>query len=1191
MTLRYPRPASLGKLGPGHNVVESSAGTGKTYLLEHLFVDLVLNHGIPADQILVVTFTEKAAAELVLRVRGLVAELAELRPDHPKAIAAKNARGAECWVIDDQAKQLLGEARLAFGRASISTIHAFCQRVLREHAFAQGRLFDEELVDAKAVFGEAFHEVLRTRVATEPGLRAFLGAWLRAGGTVAGLGKLLWTCDEKDAEVLRPELDEARLVAAIAAWQPVADDDAGLKKRLKPTGLHGNTINAMVRRFAAVSAIITACAGDTLSFLARLHAEAGEGLAQILEKLADAKPSAEVTALARQVRELREAAVPLPAVAAQLLLPVVRERAAARKRASGHYDYTDMLKLVASALADPDPAGRALLAALRARYRHGLIDEFQDTDRIQWPIFRRIFVEAADARHGLTVVGDPKQAIYGFRGADVHTYLAARQALLAAGAQHLDLTENFRSTGPLVAAINQLCERPGFFREGSGIAYTHPVTCARPERSLVSATQQPEPPVVVFRLQTTQDSLGVDQLRDAVAGAIVEEVRRLIHAESPLRLRDGDEVNGVDPRGIFILTFTNKESFLVGDALGRAGIRYCYYKLGQLFASPEAAEIRDVLRALCAPEDRDLRAKALLTGFFGLDLATIAALPESGGDHGPAQVLRRLASEARRADVPAFFASLVDWTGVIRRQLWQGDGERALTNILHVLELLQTEWTRTHAALPELVELLDAYVRETAAPAGNDTDLQRLPTDEKAVQILTIHKAKGLEADVVFLFGGLCASHQDQVHIFHEREKPARTGRAAPPVAGRRALYVGTPDGEIGQRVSEEAADEQSRVHYVALTRARYRLYLPHYPPQFDHLDGAYAPVNGHLTQLLDNGTASTRSLFAEKRIDCPMDEEQQAAAAAARPAGTEMPPSLLVTPAVPADVVTIREQRAGFRVTSYTAVKRARSGLVPGEEATERIDPGEPHAGDQHVADPLPGGAETGIFLHEILARVTLGDLASAPAFPAWFARPEVADLLARQGRRHGRPASEIEPAARLVHTAYTAPVRLGESVIPGLATAKSALRESEFLYPMPERGHPLLSRPSASGLAPTWKIERGAVKGFIDLLFEHEGRVYVCDWKSDVLPSYDAAALAHHCEQHYEVQARLYVIAALRLCGIADPAAYGRRFGAVLFCFLRGRRPGGESEGMLSSTPTWQDILAWETEMLGQPFWGLAR
>jgi len=323
--------------------------------------------------------------------------------------------------------------------------------------------------------------------------------------------------------------------------------------------------------------------------------------------------------------------------------------------------------------------------------------------------------------------------------------------------------------------------------------------------------------------------------------------------------------------------------------------------------------------------------------------------------------------------------------------------------------------------------------------------------------------------------------------------------------------------------------------------------------------------------------------------VDCEAAVPDEGGAAPVAGGQVKDVSALLAAPAVPAELDEIRQRRQGFLVTSYTAVKRARAGLRPAEEAAERWNPGEPHAVE--AADRLPGGAKTGIFLHDILAWVSLADLAAAPAFPAWFARAEVAALLARLRRRHDRPPGEIEPAARLVHTAYTAPVRLGESAIPGLASAKSVLREMEFLYPMPERGHPLLSRPSANGLAPTWKIERGAVKGFIDLLFEHEGRVYVCDWKSDVLPSYDAAALAHHCEQHYDVQARLYVIAALRLCGIADPAEYSRRFGAVLFCFLRGRRPGGESEGMHSFTPTWDAILAWETEMLGQPFWGLAR
>ena len=139
-TLRYPRPSALAKLGLRHNVVESSAGTGKTFLLEHLFVDLIVTRAIPIDQILVVTYTEKATAELVLRLRKLVSDLVNLDAEHPKAKQAAGAGPDDSWLIDAAAKERLGQALLSFDRASISTIHGFCQRILRDHSFVQGRL-------------------------------------------------------------------------------------------------------------------------------------------------------------------------------------------------------------------------------------------------------------------------------------------------------------------------------------------------------------------------------------------------------------------------------------------------------------------------------------------------------------------------------------------------------------------------------------------------------------------------------------------------------------------------------------------------------------------------------------------------------------------------------------------------------------------------------------------------------------------------------------------------------------------------------------------------------------------------------------------------------------------------------------------------------------------------------------------
>jgi len=194
---RYPRPAELERLGRGHHVVESSAGTGKTFLLEHLFVDLILTRGLSCEEILVVTFTEKATAELVIRLRALIIRLAGLRADDPKAVEAAEAPAGASWLIDEKAKKLLGEALLAFDRASIFTIHGFCQRVLREHAFVQGRFFDEELIGEEAAFSDAFHEVLRTQAARGSGLETPIELWLASGKSVDRLESLLHACDRE----------------------------------------------------------------------------------------------------------------------------------------------------------------------------------------------------------------------------------------------------------------------------------------------------------------------------------------------------------------------------------------------------------------------------------------------------------------------------------------------------------------------------------------------------------------------------------------------------------------------------------------------------------------------------------------------------------------------------------------------------------------------------------------------------------------------------------------------------------------------------------------------------------------------------------------------------------------------------------------------------------------------------------
>ncbi len=1189
-TLRYPRPRDIAGLGRGHVVVESSAGTGKTFLLEHLFVDLILSRGLACEEILVVTYTEKATAELVLRLRKLVGRLATLRADDVKVRQADDLPASECWVIDEDARKVLGEALLAFDRASIFTIHGFCQRVLRDHAFAQGRFFDEQLVSEETAFSEAFHEVLRAQVARDRGLLAAVEAWLANRRSVSDLEGLLRVCQGQASAPLRGHFDQARLASAMAAWPALAADGDQLRHRLKDAKVRPGTAKAIVGRLARASEIVAACQGDPMRFLSAMQgfpsaARAEDRFAYVLDRLPGASSDASLTALAIAVRELHEATVALELVLAQRLSPLVRERASRRKRQAGLFDFSDMLSLVAEALGDPGLAGRALLEALRRRYRVALIDEFQDTDEVQWSIFRRLFVESQGG-HVLTVIGDPKQAIYGFRGADVRAYLGAKQTLLDAGGSRLVLDRNFRSTAAMVAATNLLFEQKAeFFRRESGITYDEPVGCGRADLALHGDSRHAAAPVVVLSLGGDGSPLRAARAQATLQAAIVDELHVLLDPASPLRLHDASGDRPLLAHDVFVLTFTNAESRAIGRALGAASIPFAFYKLGDLFASPEVAEVLDMLRAVADPEDRGLRARALLTRFFDLDLTSAAASLDVGVDAEPARLLLRLATLAESGDIPALFASMIDDSGIACREVFANRGERTLTNITHVLEILQAQWARSHASLPELADLLEAYVRGTQMPPGREGDLQRLETDEDAVQILTVHKAKGLEADVVFVYGGTGESKSGPpVHVLHED--------------GKRVLHVGRLDDQAKRLAKLEMEDERSRLLYVALTRARYRLYLPHYPPEFKTLRGPYRRANQRFDDLL--GPRHERSLAYFNVRPCPDDSSHGEKAARARPPGqTALLSALLASAREPDDVAAIKADRSGFLVTSYTTVKHARAGLaavdadarVAGELAPARVK----------SEGGLPGGAETGIFLHDMLATVALADLARAPDFSDWFAMPAVARPLEKMRRRHARPADHLPLAAWLVHRAYTAPVRLGGTVIAGLAKAASALREVEFLFPIPEQAHSLLSRPRTD--APAWKVERGVVKGFVDLLFEHEGKVFVCDWKSDDLPSFDPEALARHCGRNYDVQARIYAIAALRMAGITDPADYARRFGGMVFVFLRGlgsQKDGGDgdgdgdgdgTDGIHFFKPAWKDILAWETDMLGQRFWGIAR
>jgi exodeoxyribonuclease V beta subunit len=1094
---RYQKPESLARIPAGvHAVIEASAGTGKTYALEHLVLELLLVRKLPIEQILAVTFTDKAARELTDRVRSKLEEL--FRGGWREAPAS--VPDSLCWTIDEGARRLLEQALFSFDMASISTIHAFCQRVLTDHAFTHGRLFEQKAIPPLSAFSEAFRAALREDFPRDPRLRPWLDLWLRHRGKIKPLEELLLECNKAGGRI-RPELPEENLAQAAIAF--------------------------------------------------------GAGM---------------------PVRTPGGAPVKIEAVVAGLFLPVVLARTHARKALTGEYDYDDMLAFVAESL--DGPRSDELVSVLRRRYRCALIDEFQDTDILQWKIFRKIFFESGGA-NPLFLIGDPKQAIYAFRGADVETYLTARGEILDAGGALVPLTENYRSTPGLIAATNAILDqsaRDPFFT--GAIRYDEPVTAARGGFTALDAAGKPAPPIHLLR-PVSAGSLRAERLRTVLAERIAREIRALLDAEKPaLSLSESDRAIPLRARDIFVLTRTKDEGYLVGERLRAAGIPHVYFKQEGLFQTDEAEDISHLLQALEEPQDRSRRFRAWLTPFFGLRLSDLEGSEDLPGTHPLMQRLLDWKALADAKDYSRLFAQIVEESGLVRRELFLKESERKLTNYLHVFELLLEEAGRSKSTLEELNRRLSAYIHENILPEGQDGNVQRLESEKDAVQIMTIHKAKGLEAAVVFVFGGFFGqgSTEKKVRTYHE--------------GSTRVAYVGSEaPREIKDAVKKESQEEDQRLLYVALTRAQARVYLPCFAGAKVTINGPYLPMSKALTRVAGASVAdpALRGLFTIEDIAYDPPKPGSTPEPAPDLSRWHPPTALLEQRDLSAAFREIRIRRAGFVVESYTGLKRGAGYQAPEDALEDAADEPVALLPEAGAPEELPGGRASGVFLHKILEEIPFKGLAAGTPFSRWAEDETVAALFEKARGRYGRDARHLEHSRRLVHTALTAPVLLpnGDRVA-GLSRASRTLREVEFLYPIPEKSHPPISSAIASGSdLERFRIERGFIKGFVDLLFEHEGLTYFLDWKSDSLPRWDADFLAAHVERNYRLQAKLYGLALVKMLGVHDRSGCEKRFGGFLYGFVRGMRaPGSGVEGIYARRPDWTEIEAWEEDLLRPDF-----
>lgn len=1159
-TLRFPLH--------GERLIEASAGTGKTYTIAGLYLRLLLGHGplieegadagqpsaherpLSVTEILVVTFTEAATAELRGRIRGRIheARLAFMRGHSNDALLAQLLAEVEDHEL--AARRLLAAER-QMDEAAVFTIHGFCQRMLKQNAFESGALFETEfLTDDSQLRLQAVSDYWRAEFypvdkALASAVRAL---WPSPAALLREMGSWL---DNSELEMRPPAGDEtlaARHHAAMARIEAVKSEWLAQGDEIRRQ-TDGQISRYTGKNYEGWLAKIADWAQDESSGYA-IPKELERFGQTVLEENLKKGGAVPTLPLFSQIDQLLASRPGIRDLILQRAAKVVRSRMQASKRQAHQLSFDDLLKDLDGALGSS--LGERLCERIRATYRVAMIDEFQDTDPQQYRIFHRLYGGHSDT--ALLMIGDPKQAIYGFRGADIFTYIQARRNVSA----HYTLGRNWRSSSALVGAVNGLFERAKdpFIYEAD-IPFL-PVEAQGKSKALLldGATA----PVLHCWQLSGQPTFNRGDYQSKMARATAAEIHRLLTLAREGKALIGDKA--VKAGDIAVLVRTGTEGKLVQQELARLAIASVYLSNREsVLEQVEAREILLILHACQNPsEERSLRA-ALATGLFDLDAK---ALDELASDERAWESAVQEFMEYRkiwhRRGVLAMLRALLHRRNLASSLLASPYGERRLTNFLHLGELLQ----QVSSELDGEYALLRWLGEAVSRPNGQDAEqVLRLESERKLVQIVTIHKSKGLEYPLVFL-PFICSHRTAETPLYHEADE-----------AGNRTILDLTGADSSLAEADRERLAEDLRLLYVALTRGVYATWLGLAPVRAgagksEKTDLHHTAI-GYLLQKGEEGDAQTL-VTALTELAQALPGVAVGEPSLTRPAPMAAEEEQLGEPQVRHFTGTLERD---WWISSYSGLAAQGHGHSKGVLANPGFDDEvvteaaalaaeQPEEAPQPSIFTFPKGARPGTLLHSLFETI---DFQSAGGDSL---AEHITTLLAQDGFDESW-AQVLQQQVEVVldtplETGFGEPVRLRD-----LAPERKQV-ELEFFLPMGRVTASALTAlcqqhdPLSRGNKPLgFATVQGMLKGFIDLVFEWQGRWYLLDYKSNHLgmspADYSRPALERAMAEHrYDLQYQLYSLALHRLLALRLPGYdFDQHFGGVFYLFLRGMPQGG--------------------------------
>jgi exodeoxyribonuclease V beta subunit len=1126
----------------GTALIEANAGTGKTYNITALFTRMVTEEKthqglpVPVESILVVTYTKAAVSDLkskiYKRLNDVLSAMSALENGLDKAFddpfPMEYAKHRKEHLTED-IKNIKNAIR-DFDQCSVFTIHGFCQRMLKENAFSGDVAYDVELTGdsteliRKPVYNYWRMNVYKAPVAVMPLLtktdpegliKFYKNVQSNQAIEIAEPEKLITSDD-----ILRCEEELTAMLSEIKTCY--ASSEAELKE-LMDTSRKDFPLNKKVYRkdlvpksFEEIESVITNntihCPQDTKSIY-RFTNECitdnskDDTVSHIFFDLVSKWYAKEL--------EFQEILKGFDATFKYNLCVYMDGVLEKHKEKQNLQSYDDLIGRMRNAVLDNE-GHSSMTSSLHRKFQAALIDEFQDTDPYQYDIFFNVF-----GRHNkpFFMIGDPKQAIYSFRGADVFAYLKAASAK----GNKYTLTENFRSDKGLIEGVNAFFKRENAFMLEQ-ISYIPSVS----EKDMkLTVDGSIHPPMTVWECDK--------QKREEIASSTARHIAELLNKSS----LGNANINGepVKPSDIAVLCRKKDEMIAVKNALSACRVPAVMSGSESVFESDEAKEMASILAAVLSPFSQQMIKTALATTIFGYTAKQIYGITETDEWDDITEEFRGYNDLINLRGFAPMFFSLASKRGLYKNTASMDQGERKLTNMIHITELAQT-FEADRKAVP--ADILKWLKEKIANPKERDDEAElKMDSDENAVTIITIHKSKGLEYNIVYTpFLMYTSGGKDIIPKYHD---------------GDRFIMDLTRSDTSKELHKKEEQAERLRIAYVALTRAKCACFT------------AWGGVTGHdnspLAYLI-NGSYSKfdhsamHAYFTEQSVDIkalPLPDVQTYTASDSKPEGTNR--------TFTGEIPQIWQLNSFSRLIHSSSTAKDTDQFT--KPATEDIS-------DEMNIFSFPKGAKAGTCLHDCMEAVhfesftkesvteTVMERLSAYSFDTDYTPAVAGNIYTILNKdMHGTKLSSLKKGE------YVAEMEFQMSAKPFTAEALAEIfaRHGEEDYAK-----------AASTLS--FETVNGFINGFADLIFSQNGRYYVLDWKSNHLGNGTSAYSNErmHAEMlgsHYYLQMYIYTLALDRhLSRYMQGYSYQKHIGGGIYVFMRGVHAEGD-EGLYFHRP----------------------